>query len=315
MLKLESKADFERLISDGIQESLTLEYKASAALSREQRNEICKDVSAFANSAGGQIVYGIIEKDGMPLRVDDGVDTTAITKEWIEQIIDSNVQPRIDGLRIHAVPLGSARSAYAITIPPATTYAPHQAPDNKYYHRQNFQSVPMEDYQIRDALRRETVAKPYVEFSLDGGGTAGVTVPGSQTPTERMLRLHAHLSNKSNRPAFYTVVTLFVSKAIRLIPQGTFEEVTEYRDRLGNEYFAMRKQYAIPKDFPIFKEAKITISHPPLAIGLDAVTQRDGQFPIGYEVLTPGYHGLEFGLVHCQFGQIKIEFPAESLKQ
>src|SRR3989442_7947324 len=38
----------------------------------------------------------------------------------------------------------------------ATTNAPHQAPDNKYYYRQNFQSVPMEDYQVRDTMRRAT---------------------------------------------------------------------------------------------------------------------------------------------------------------
>jgi hypothetical protein len=32
--------------------------------------------------------------------------------------------------------------------------APHQAPDKRYYKRQNFQSSPMEDYEVRDTLRR-----------------------------------------------------------------------------------------------------------------------------------------------------------------
>lgn len=74
MLKLETLADLEQLIKNEIQESLTLDYKASASLGRdnERRKELVKDVSAFANSAGGQIVYGIEEVECKPVRVDGG---------------------------------------------------------------------------------------------------------------------------------------------------------------------------------------------------------------------------------------------------
>jgi hypothetical protein len=46
MLKLETKADLQRLVDDNIQESLTLDYKDSAALAKDDRsrNELCKDV-------------------------------------------------------------------------------------------------------------------------------------------------------------------------------------------------------------------------------------------------------------------------------
>src|SRR5262249_16420863 len=56
MLKLETRSDLQRLIDDDIQESATLDYKDAAALgsSNQQRSELFKDVSAFANSAGGQ---------------------------------------------------------------------------------------------------------------------------------------------------------------------------------------------------------------------------------------------------------------------
>src|SRR5439155_1272091 len=97
MLKLETKADLQRLVDDNIQESLTLDYKDSAALAKDDRsrNELCKDVSAFANSAGGQIIYGIPEKNRKPQPLDSGVPNDQITREWIEQVIDSQVQPRI----------------------------------------------------------------------------------------------------------------------------------------------------------------------------------------------------------------------------
>jgi len=156
MLKLETKADLQRLVDDNIQESLTLDYKDSAALAKDDRsrNELCKDVSAFANSAGGQIIYGIPEKNRKPQPLDSGVPNDQITREWIEQVIDSQVQPRIENLIITPILFDANHNGYVITIPQAVTRAPHQAPDNKYYKRQNFQSIAMEDYEVRDAFRR-----------------------------------------------------------------------------------------------------------------------------------------------------------------
>jgi len=173
MLKISTKEDLQRLVDEEIQESLTLDYKTSPSLARDDkpRSELCKDVSAFANSAGGQIIYGIVEKDRKPVKVDDGSD---LSREWIELVIDSRVQPRLDGLVITPVPVGSGRHAYVLTIPQASGRAPHQAPDKKYYKRQNFQSVPMEDYEIRDALRRATTPELYVELFFATGETAQV---------------------------------------------------------------------------------------------------------------------------------------------
>ena len=112
MLKIFTKEDLQRLVDEEIQESLTLDYKASPSLGKsdKQRDELCKDVTAFANSAGGQIVYGVEEDKHVPTRLDDGADP-AITKEWVEQVIDSRVQPRIEGLIIKPINLAKKVSA------------------------------------------------------------------------------------------------------------------------------------------------------------------------------------------------------------
>ena len=93
-LTLETKAHLDKLVTDSIEESLTLEYKASPSLSKQGKgpDEMCKDVSALANSTGGQIVYGIPERDHKPLPVDAGSD---VGREWIEQILLSRVHPRM----------------------------------------------------------------------------------------------------------------------------------------------------------------------------------------------------------------------------
>jgi predicted HTH transcriptional regulator len=175
MLKLENNSDLQRLVKEQIQESVALDYKASPALvkSDNQRNELCKDVTAFANSAGGQIVYGIVEEGGLPTKVDDGADAT-ITKEWIEQVIDSRVEPRIEGLVITPIQLAKGLG-FVITVRQATSRAPHQAPDKKYYKRQNFQSIAMEDYEIRDVLRRATTPDLFVTLTLGSDDTKFVS--------------------------------------------------------------------------------------------------------------------------------------------
>ncbi len=152
-----NEADLRQLIENEIEESTTLEYKAAASLGKEnvQKNEIFKDVSAFANSAGGVLVYGITETDdGKPSQIDP-VNPAVYTKEWLEDVITSNVQPRIDGLHINPVALAGAhegRVVYVLTIPQGLTA--HQARDRKYYKRFNFKAEPMEHYEVQDTMNR-----------------------------------------------------------------------------------------------------------------------------------------------------------------
>ena len=171
MLVLKTKSDLQQLVDEGLEESLTLDYKASPALSREggKAVEMCKDVTALANSAGGQLVYGIEEDKATkkPSAVDGGVDDSKITREWIEQILNSRVQPRMNGVQIARIDMETGKFGFVISVPQSQT-GPHQAPDGKYYKRFDLQSVPMHDYEIKDIMRRSTTPDLYTELSFDG---------------------------------------------------------------------------------------------------------------------------------------------------
>jgi len=159
-------AEIDKLIADEIQENLHLDYKESPALDKNKRHEIAKDVSSFANSDGGVLIYGISEQNNLPTAKDGGVDHVKYSREWLEQIISSNVIPRIDGIRIKPIPISSDKSIFALEIP-RSERAPHQAPDKKYYKRFNFQSVPMEDYEINDVRNRRNAVLPLINIDIE----------------------------------------------------------------------------------------------------------------------------------------------------
>ncbi len=84
-------------IKNQVEESINLDYKAADALQKTdgKKREISKDVSAMANSAGGVIIYGVKEfnqsdKRHLPEKIDP-VNRTDISKEWLEQVINSNI--------------------------------------------------------------------------------------------------------------------------------------------------------------------------------------------------------------------------------
>lgn len=166
------QVDVQRYIDDRIQESLLLDYKAADALEKSdvKRREITKDVSAMANSAGGIIIYGIkehseTEKKYLPEKIDP-VDQSQISKEWLEHIIN-NIRPRIEGVAIFPVPVntGANQVVYVVEIPQGTTA--HQASDKRYYKRYNFESVPMEDHEVRDVMSRDKFPVINLDISIE----------------------------------------------------------------------------------------------------------------------------------------------------
>ena len=210
-----TEADLQQMIDNKIQENLYLDYKRSDALGKTDhcRNELSKDIAAFANSAGGRVIYGIAEgKDNYPERIDDGVDSIVLNREWLEQTITSNIQPRIDGLRIYPIALpskGENRVVYVVDIPQSMSRAPHQSRDFRYYKRYEFQSVPMEDYEIRDVFRRASSPDLWIKFSFDSGESTRISFQSGSEISDP-IRLHGHIGNHSATPAEYAVIMIYL---------------------------------------------------------------------------------------------------------
>ena len=66
------ESDLDELHRGEIMENLTLEYKDFRVLENKvyQQGELFKDVSAFANSAGGILIFGMKESGHLPIGTD-----------------------------------------------------------------------------------------------------------------------------------------------------------------------------------------------------------------------------------------------------
>ena len=123
MSRFESLEDIERLIQNKIQESLTLEYKKDLD---KKNSEIAKDISAFANTLGGVIIYGIEEIREIPTSK-NWIKGTNI-KERIESITLTSIQPRIEDVVIKPIlnPDNPSQAIFVVNIPESPD-APHMA--------------------------------------------------------------------------------------------------------------------------------------------------------------------------------------------
>lgn len=243
-----TEADIDQLIKDQIQEDLHLDYKESPAVDRSKRQEIGKDVSAFANSDGGILIYGVVESNNLPVSKDGGVDHTKYSREWLEQVISSNVTPRIDGIRISPIQVSVDRSYYAVEVQKSFR-GPHQNSDKKYYKRFNFQSVPMEDYEINDVRNRQKNVQPLVsvDVELDDGLFANLVVSniGHLTAQDITFVLSDELQSwlSENEPNLFT-------RGIKYLPPGKI-----------HKFMFESVNAALAEDCPVPSSFSISVSY------------------------------------------------------
>lgn len=150
-----TQEDILGLITSRTEESTYIDFKDARALSSNEGKEISKDVSAFANSDGGIIIYGINEDNHVASAV-SFIDGNKYNKEWLENKISGNIQHRISDVLIVPIRFDNDinKTVYVVKIPKSISKPHMNTVDNKYYRRSNFKSVPMEEYEVRDFYLR-----------------------------------------------------------------------------------------------------------------------------------------------------------------
>jgi len=285
MLKLETRADLDALFTNQVPESATLEYKASPAIDQKKRDEIVKDISAMANAEGGQIIYGMTEANHLPAGLDEGVDSIPFDGLWFEQVIQQNISPKIEGLKILLVPLGTGNNAVVVSVPQSATI--HQAKVGVYYRRRNFRIDIMADYEIREALKRsqtpvldvlpafkEQVQADHVPLDQqDGGGS-------------RPFDMDFMVFNKSSQPAEYAVLIVSLDVDIQVVGTEHFVFNLGVETTKTAVLQKLAANLGFPASPPLFKEN-------PESAGTISISVPDPRnfrtYQMTTEIRTPGY--------------------------
>jgi len=160
-----------------------LEFKGSRALDltldgvqqHDVLQELGKQVSAFSNSGGGVLIYGV--KDPREeITVDDGGVSLIIkgkisTKEWLEDVIPGQVDFPLKKFNVYVIrrsgpesQIEEGKGIFLIDIPDSVN-APHQSVrDRRYYARVGGKSRPISHRMIMDMIGRRK--SPEMELNL-----------------------------------------------------------------------------------------------------------------------------------------------------
>ncbi|WP_340114861.1 AlbA family DNA-binding domain-containing protein [Maribellus mangrovi] len=276
------ESTIKSFIENEIEESINIEFKAGEALARTEskKKEISKDVSAFANSDGGIIVYGIHEENNRAHSL-SFINGNEFSKEWLEQIISSTIHRSIPDLKIYPIRFDKdiERTVYVVKIP-SSIEAPHISKDKRFYRRYNFESVPMEEYEIRQLYGRKVRSK----LSLAGYILHSVAPDNDDN---KMFHCEAHVYNDGEKPENEYKVNAYLINAIK----GMNVSWEKNDINRNNDYTILKSNKVKVSTVgfsPIYQDERIKAIQFNFEIPWDSLLSAADQMEINFVLFYPG---------------------------
>lgn len=164
--------DLERLVEYCISESRTIDFKQALDIRKTSaKKKFLDDVSAFANSSGGYIIFGIHEKDAVASSVVgfvvESVDELTL---GIEQLMRDGLEPSLPLTRLNFVDCPDGKKVLIIEVE-ESLLAPHRVVldgGSKFFSRANGGNFPMDVESLRASfLRSEKYIHKLRSFRLE----------------------------------------------------------------------------------------------------------------------------------------------------
>jgi hypothetical protein len=203
-----TKATLQALVTDGVRERKTVEYKRDAwdLKSDKGRKELLADVVSFANASGGDILVGVevddVHKDLPKAIVGIEVADEDSLKLQLQQIVRSGLDPRLPHFEPHLVPVDGGRIVLILRVG-RSWCGPHMVRESGRFHsRTSNGKFELDVREIRAAmLATEEVGKRMAEFRADR--VARVMANEAAMPLPAGAKFVAHLIPESSfEPGF-----------------------------------------------------------------------------------------------------------------
>ena len=218
------ESDIESLQANSVAEGKTIDYKQSLPANTDaDKKEFLADVSSFANTAGGDLIFGIVEAQGLPSET-AGLTISDLDAELrrLDSIIADGLDPRVKWA-IRGIQRG-AKPPVLIVRTERSWIGPHRVifkAHDKFYARNSGGKYPMDVSELRSAFTlASTVTDRARQFRIDRIGR----IRNNQTPiplvrgTSRTI-LHCIPLESFVGPAQYDVLR-FSREIQRLPPLG-----------------------------------------------------------------------------------------------
>jgi hypothetical protein len=177
-----AEQDLVGLIAGGVSESATIDYKRDLPGGDDaDKREFLADVSSFANTSGGDLIFGIDEAKGVPVQV-TGIKSNDLDLEILrlESIIASGLSPRIR-YQLRTVPSAGDRKAVIIRVD-RSWIGPHRVifkGHDKFYGRNSAGKYSLDVSQLRTAFTNSSsISEQIRAFRLD----RIIEISNEQTP-------------------------------------------------------------------------------------------------------------------------------------
>ncbi|MCA9069000.1 MAG: ATP-binding protein [Planctomycetaceae bacterium] len=166
-------ACLDALISGGVKESRTIEFKSALQIGKdEEKKEFLADVSSLANAGGGDLIFGIEESDGVATAI-CGIESFSADSGTlrVEEIVRNGLEPRIIGLQIRLVSYGDDTKMVLIIRVPNSFQKPHMVVfkgGQRFYSRNSSGKYPLDVQELRSAfLSTESQAERIRRFRIE----------------------------------------------------------------------------------------------------------------------------------------------------
>lgn len=225
------ESDLRILIDDKVAERKTIEYKRDLpGNSYKDRKEFLADVSSFANTVGGYLIYGIDTKHGIPVEL-CGVELASVDdfKLTCENRLRDGLFPQIPPFDIHPIELSTNIYVIILRIPRSWSI-PHRVTlenHGHFYGRNSAGHFQMDVPQLRTAFELAgTIAERVRSFRVERLSriSSGEETPAPLNEQEPKIVLHLIPLNAFSTSVSLDLKPLNVSFNGKLLDKGKLLE-------------------------------------------------------------------------------------------